>query len=124
MPQIVEAPDLPCDLNTALLIIIAIKSKTWHIANNWLNVKAWFMDQIIRGKVHAGRVVLPAELRNQLGIKDGEEVLFSRTGHGIEIRTLDEAIRQAQETVRQYVPEGVSLVDELLEDRRRDADLE
>lgn len=82
------------------------------------------MEQAIRGKVSAGRVVLPAELRKAVGIEDGADVIFSRTEHGIEIKTLDEAIRQAQETVRRYVPEGVSLVDELREDRRRDAALD
>jgi len=82
------------------------------------------MDQIIRGKVSAGRVVLPAELRKAYGIEDGADVIFSRTEHGIEIRTLSEAVKQAQEMVRRYVPEGVSLVDELREDRRQDAALD
>jgi AbrB family looped-hinge helix DNA binding protein len=83
------------------------------------------MDQVIRGKVsESGRVVLPAELRKEFGIKDGEEVLFSRTEHGIQITTLDQAIRHAQELVRRYIPEGVSLVDELRKDRQRDMTFE
>jgi bifunctional DNA-binding transcriptional regulator/antitoxin component of YhaV-PrlF toxin-antitoxin module len=68
-------------------------------------------------------VVLPAELRKEFGIEDGTDVVFSRTEHGIQIATLDQAIRQAQERVRRYVPEGVSLVDELRESRRQDATL-
>ena len=83
------------------------------------------MENIIRGKVSgAGRVVLPAEMRKALGIEDGADVLFSRTEYGIQITTLDDAIRQALETVRRYVPEGVSLVDDLREARRQDAALE
>lgn len=82
------------------------------------------MEQVIRGKVSAGRVVLPSELRKAFGIEDGAEVVFSRTEHGIEIRTLDEAIRQAQALCAKYIPPGVSLVDELREDRRRDAALD
>ena len=35
-----------------------------------------------------------------------------------------EAIRQAQAMVQRYVPEGVSLVDELLEERRREVERE
>ena len=82
------------------------------------------MSDFIRGKVSgAGRVVLPAELRKELGIEDGADVVFSRTEHGIHIATLDQAIRHAQERVRRYVPEGVSLVDELRESRRQDETL-
>lgn len=80
------------------------------------------MSGIIRGKVSgAGRVVLPAELRKECGIEDGEEVVFSRTEYGIHITTLDQAIRQAQKMVRQFVPAGTSLVDELHESRREDS---
>jgi bifunctional DNA-binding transcriptional regulator/antitoxin component of YhaV-PrlF toxin-antitoxin module len=80
------------------------------------------MSDFIRGKVtRVGRVVLPAELRRECGIEDGMDVIFHRTPHGIEMTTLDEAIRRAQERVRQYIPEGVSLVDGLREERRREA---
>lgn len=79
------------------------------------------MSDFIRGKISgAGRVVLPSELRKELGIADGADVVFSRTEHGIQITTLNQAIRQAQALVRRYVPEGVSLVDELREARRQD----
>jgi len=83
------------------------------------------MSDFIRGKVSgAGRVVVPSELRKEFGIEDGVDMVFSRTRYGIQVTTLDQAIRQAQETVRRYVPEGVSLVDELREDRRQDAALD
>ena len=48
--------------------------------------------------------------------------IFSRTEHGIQITTLDQAIRQAQDLVRRYVPEGASLVDDLHEAQGRDAE--
>jgi len=80
------------------------------------------MSDFIRGKVSwAGRVVVPSELRKEFGIEDGVDVMFNRTEHGIQMRTLDRAIRQAQELVRRYVPAGVSLVDELREDRKQDS---
>lgn len=80
------------------------------------------MSDFIRGKVSgAGRVVLPAELRKDFGIEDGVEVIFSRTEHGIQVTTLDEAIRQAQELTRRYIPEGVSLVGELRQARKQDS---
>lgn len=82
------------------------------------------MGTISRGRVSSGRVVLPAELRKEFGIDDGSEVIFSRTEHGIEIRTVAEAIRQAQELVARYTTHGVSLVEELLAERREEASRE
>jgi AbrB family transcriptional regulator (stage V sporulation protein T) len=79
------------------------------------------MGNFIRGKVSAGRVVLPAELRKEFGIEDGSEVIFSRTEHGIEIKTLEEVVKQAQELCARFVMPGVSLVDELLSERREEA---
>lgn len=80
------------------------------------------MEKTIRGKVSgAGRVVLPAELRKEFGIKDGSEVLFSRTPHGIEIKTLDQAVKEAQEFCSRFAKPDVSLVDELIRERREEA---
>jgi AbrB family looped-hinge helix DNA binding protein len=79
------------------------------------------MEQVIRGKVSAGRVVLPAGWRKDLGIEDGDEVVFRRTEHGIEVKTLDEAVKQAQELCARYGKPGVSVVDELLTERREEA---
>lgn len=64
---------------------------------------------------------MPAELRKEFGIEDGAEVVFSRTEHGIEVKTLDEAIRQAQELCAQYITPGVGLAEELRKERDRDA---
>ncbi len=44
-----------------------------------------------------------------------------RNGEDIDTATLDEAIGRAQELVRHYVPDDVSLVDELHAERRKDA---
>ena len=79
------------------------------------------MDKVSRGKVSAGRVVLPAGLRKELGIEEGSEVIFTRTTHGIEVMTLNEAVRQAQQLCAKYIKPGVSLVDELIRERREEA---
>jgi AbrB family transcriptional regulator, stage V sporulation protein T len=78
------------------------------------------MENVSRGKVSAGRVVLPAELRKLFGMKDGSEVVFSRTEHGIEIKTLEEVVKQAQELCAKYIKPGVSLVEELRKERDQD----
>lgn len=66
-------------------------------------------------------MVIPAHYRRQLGIDVGDEVLLRLEDGELRITTLEQAVRRAQELVRRYVPEGHSLADELVEDRRREA---
>ena len=68
-----------------------------------------------------GRVVLPAEFRKALGVSVGDSVVIELRDGELRLRSLDAAIRRAQETVRKYVPEGVSLADELIRERRKEA---
>jgi AbrB family looped-hinge helix DNA binding protein len=71
-----------------------------------------------------GRIVVPAAFRDALGLTEGD-VLFARLEGGeIQLLTPTAAMRRAQAIVRQFVPEGVSLVEELLEDRRREVERE
>ena len=71
-----------------------------------------------------GRIVLPAPFREALGLKESD-VLFARLENGeIHLLTPKAAMRRAQAIVRRFVPEGVSLVDELIEDRRREVERE
>jgi len=71
-----------------------------------------------------GRVVIPAAFRDALGLSEGA-VLFASVEDGeIHLLTTAAAVRRAQALVREFVPEGVSLVDELIEDRRREVERE
>jgi AbrB family looped-hinge helix DNA binding protein len=68
-----------------------------------------------------GRVVVPAGYRNALNLKEGD-VLFARLENGeIHLLTPTAAMHRAQAIVRKFVPAGVSLVDELIEERRQEA---
>ena len=71
-----------------------------------------------------GRVVIPVEIRRTLGIKDGDTVLFEQLDGEVRLTTRAAQLRRAQELVRRYVPEGVSLADELIADRRAEAERE
>ena len=71
-----------------------------------------------------GRVVIPAELRRALGVKEGDELLLRCSGGELRITTPRAAIRRAQELVRRYLPADVSLVDELIDERREAAEQE
>jgi AbrB family looped-hinge helix DNA binding protein len=68
-----------------------------------------------------GRVVLPAEFREALGVSVGDSVVIELKDGELRLRSLDAAIKRVQETVRKYVPEGVSLADELIRERREEA---
>lgn len=70
----------------------------------------------------AGRILIPAELRRKLGIEPGAELIARLENHELRLYTLDEAIRHAQEIVRRYVPPGVLLSEELIADRRAEAE--
>ena len=65
-----------------------------------------------------GRVVIPVEIRQSMGLKEGDTVLWELRGGDAVLTTRLAQMREAQAMVRQYVPEGVSLVDELIADRR------
>ena len=72
-----------------------------------------------------GRLILPAEVRRSLGLQAGDRVVFELDEKGLHVRPdRSEAVKQAQDRVRQYVPEGRSLSDELIEERRRESLLE
>ncbi len=71
-----------------------------------------------------GRVVVPAEIRKALGLKEGDTVLWEMIDGEARMTTKLQRMRKAQELVRQYVPEGVSLVDELIAERRAEAERE
>ncbi len=65
-----------------------------------------------------GRVVIPASFRKALGIRPGDEVLLRLEEDELRITTMKRRIERAQRHARQYVKPGVSLVDELLAERR------
>jgi AbrB family looped-hinge helix DNA binding protein len=68
-----------------------------------------------------GRVVIPASYREALGIKAGDEVILRMEDDELRITTMKRRIERAQRLVRKYVKPGVSLVDELIAERREAA---
>ena len=71
-----------------------------------------------------GRVVIPAEYRAALGIKEGDAVFMRLDGE--ELRVVSDAteVQRVREMIAGYVPEGESVVDELILERRREAEAE
>ena len=68
-----------------------------------------------------GRLQVPAHLMRAAGI-EGNEPVHVRVGEGaIEILSRRAALMRAHDIAKQFVPDGVSLVDELIAERRREA---
>ncbi len=71
-----------------------------------------------------GRLQIPADLVRAAGI-GGDEPVYLRAGEdGVEILSRRAALKRAHEIAKQFVPEGVSLVNDLIAERRREAALE
>ena len=68
-----------------------------------------------------GRLVVPVKLRKALNIKAGDEVVVRLENDSIRLIPMQRAVNLAQTIVKQHVPEGVSLVDELIKARREEA---
>ena len=67
-----------------------------------------------------GRITLPAGMRKTLQIDTGDSVVLRLEGDAVLVIPLRQAVRLAQEKVRQYIPEGTSLVEELIQARREE----
>jgi AbrB family looped-hinge helix DNA binding protein len=66
----------------------------------------------------AGRVVIPADVRRALNLKEGDEVVFEMDGERVRLASQDTVLQEVQAFFREGIPEGVSLVEELLAERR------
>ena len=68
-----------------------------------------------------GRIVLPSAIRKAMGLKGGDELTFSLDEEGLHIQTMRQKIARAQAMVRELVPPGPSIADELIAERRLEA---
>lgn len=68
-----------------------------------------------------GRIVIPAGFRKALGIRPGDKVVVQLDKDEVRVYTRAEALRRLQEKVTRAVPRGVSLAQQLIEDRRRES---
>ena len=87
-----------------------------------MEVQGQGRHKVFRARVDAsGRVVIPAESRLRKQVKEGDTVVFEEDDEGVRIKTLDDAIREAQAYFRKVIPADVDLVAELIAERRAEA---
>lgn len=76
--------------------------------------------------IAGGKIVIPAELRRELGIKDGDSVVIERDDRGqLVLKSYAQVVKEVQANFRAMIgPYEGSMVDELIADRRREAEEE
>jgi AbrB family looped-hinge helix DNA binding protein len=81
---------------------------------------------VVRAKIDkAGRILIPAKLRAELNVGLGDLVVLETSGDELRVRPYRLAIREAQAIIREYIPDrNRSLVDELIAERRKEAERE
>jgi AbrB family looped-hinge helix DNA binding protein len=78
--------------------------------------------QTVRVRLNeSGRVLIPAEVRRELGMKAGDQLVLEVKDREVRLTTLRERIARVQAEVRRYIPAGVSLSEELIAERREEA---
>lgn len=70
-----------------------------------------------------GRVVIPADMREAMGLNEGDVILASYDRGQVTLVPQKLALKRAQEELRRYLPNAGSLADQLIAERRREAAL-
>jgi len=76
--------------------------------------------------IAGGKIVIPAELRREFGIKDGDSLTIERDADGnMVLKTYAQVVKEVQAKFRSMLGNRKgSLVDELIADRRAEAAME
>ena len=74
--------------------------------------------------VEGGKLVIPALMRRELGIGAGDTVMVDIDNGEIRVRSLSKALERARAILRRHIPEGANLSDELISERRAEAEHE
>ena len=72
----------------------------------------------------SGRILIPAALRRKFGLKEGTEMILRVDEDGIQMGTREQALNRVRKRLRRYIPEGTCLSEELIQERRAEAERE
>jgi AbrB family looped-hinge helix DNA binding protein len=68
-----------------------------------------------------GRIVIPVDVRHRLGLEIGTDLVLTVEDDHATIMNARAARRRAQERVRRYISPDVSLSEELMAERKKEA---
>jgi len=71
-----------------------------------------------------GQLTIPAHMRRTLALNDGDTVWLTMEDGEIRLADARAITKRVQAAIRKFVPEGVSLVDELLAERKQEFERE
>jgi len=69
----------------------------------------------------SGRIVLPAAIRNEFGLKTGDRLTVAVNGNKIEILSMDMALNEIRASIIEKRGSLEGLLDEFLEERHQEA---
>ena len=73
----------------------------------------------------SGRILIPAPVRRSLGLSEGSAVLVKVEESGaLQIRSRAQVLAKVRKEMRKYIPAGGDLAEELIRDRRAEAERE
>ena len=81
-------------------------------------------ETVLHGKARlndSGRIVIPAQIRQQMGLNAGDTLLLTFDGDVLKIESHLARVRRVQDSLRKYIPASRSLADELIAERREEA---
>ena len=76
------------------------------------------LDRVKLGE--GGRLVIPAAMREALGVKPGDEMALEFVDGELRVKSYMAVIRELQEEFRTLVPAGTDVVDDFLMERRNE----
>jgi AbrB family looped-hinge helix DNA binding protein len=65
--------------------------------------------------IKGGKIVIPAELRRELGFEDGDTLVIAREGNSAVVRTYAEVVREVQAKARRLIKKPFTIDDFLAE---------
>ncbi len=71
--------------------------------------------------VSGGRLQLPSDVRRELGLVDGDQVVMRVIDGELHIRPRRDVLKRIQSMLRPYAPADGLVSDELIQDRRTEA---
>lgn len=80
------------------------------------------MDHVYYTKLGEGRrVAIPAEVCQELGLRPGDPLALKVGDEGLQLLPYEKVVREVQAAFAPYKRPGVSVVDELIQERRKEA---
>ena len=68
-----------------------------------------------------GRILIPAAIRQQMGVKPGDQLVLTLEDGVLRVQTHRSIIRRIQNEFKKYKKPGVSMTDEFIAERREAA---